>query len=243
MAEKWTRYVKTISLKRVLEPLLDENILRLDAWRSWEEGGSKSSPFNWLILKESTRRSFEVHYLSLLDGPFSRSAILEKLDETSAVDAVVHELHYRVPASSRIGDRFASVLGEDVYRRMEFVAMFEWYPCRREPNMSPERIGRHKWYEQVYSYRQPEEAELGFEPAVLDLMGFLPLQVWKETIGRRVSNKYQEAVENFKTYTANIKGVHIKKILWAIFPRDMVSSREYSLKEEETWELVDIDRW
>jgi hypothetical protein len=227
----YIRHIWTNSLQQVLDGLASGEILKLTAHRSYGNVTSTSRPYHWVFIRESEVILTQMDFLSLHHGQFNKKAMLELLDDPKIEDAPVHELDIHIE-KGLIGKAFAEMRNDDSFIDKNYVAHFEEYPIRREPEENKFTADARD------KFKDYDLGRLGFEPATLDLKYVLPLDNWKEIVRGHLSQERQVQFEAFKADFQRLANQEIRCLTLSVFSKDICSARVYKRLKGDVWTLV-----
>jgi hypothetical protein len=233
---RYYRYVATATLSRLLTPLQDTSILRLEAARSWQHKAKKAPPvLSYVSLKGRQIGHLEIDYNSLVDSPFNKKGVSDFLQSSGAQDASVDHLDVLVPPTVGLGDRYAEARKDPGLAHQEFVASFVKYPASRDKEGETEFT---RFLQSWHDKPEPLESLLNLHLASLDFEYAIPVANWREiSRTRRLSKQYQEMLDEWKEWHQGAAASVIRDIVRAIFPPSMTSGRQYTLKSKGQWVL------
>lgn len=231
----YVRYVKTVTLSRILESLKNDQLCSFKAKRSFSvESKSRLPDLSYVKIKERKRKRVDIDYNSLNHGTFDKDRVMEILIETGAEEAIVHELDLEIPEEVEVGKLVARLKNDSSFRNLRYVAHFEFYPCRREEE-------ENKFVEEIKNFREDTDMRQGFEPASLDFQYPLWIQIWRDIsrMGRR-SVIYTQTIEYLKKLNRG-NNEYQRKIVKSLFPHGMTSGRMYKRgRGKEKWILTNV---
>ena len=223
--------------------------MQMEAIRNAQTETPKQVPqsVRWLTHVERKVCDLDLNYSVKKHGSYSKKIVDEFIVSTDCKDLLVESMTLLVN-SDEARKAAAELLMKggvppgQIRSGEDYVAYFENTPCRRFP--SEEKAPQ--WIDGVMSFRTEEEKQLGFEPAVMDLVHVLPFDVWRDVEGKkRISRAFEREVERIK----NMLNVHDDpafsktKIMYSLFPKaaGIVGGRQEALTEKDTWVVVGFD--
>jgi hypothetical protein len=227
----YIRHIWTNSVKYVLEGLTAGEVLRLTAHRSYGNVFNTSRPHHWASIKESNVVLTQIDFLSLHHGQFDTVALMQLLDNPKIEDAPAHELDIYI-GKGPIGKAFAEMRRDKDFEDKGYVAHFEEYPIRREPEENKFTADAREKFEDY------DLGRLGFEVATLDLKYVLPLANWKEVVRGHLSQEYQAQLKAFKVDFLRLANSEVRRLALSVLSKDICSAREYKRLKGDVWTLV-----
>jgi hypothetical protein len=229
---RYIRYVATNSYRHVTEPLDSKTILRLEARRTFGENKGHSQPLPYMNVKLFETVDVGIDYLSSNGYPFSKKGIADFIDSSDGlVDLPVQRLDV-LAGSGPIGAALAELRGDRAIRDLEWVAMFEEFPLRRE-------LEENDYTSVVRSQFALEDlGKIGFEPASLDLANVLPLEVWRTVVKYRLSRDLKGQIESWAASLQNLENSAVRKFALSMFPKDICNGRVYERLRGNIWKLT-----
>lgn len=229
---RYLRYVATNSIRKVLEPLESDSVIRLDARRSFAQQTGSSQPLQYLNVHLREATDVDVGYLSVNGYRFSKKGLFDFIDSADGlIDLPVQAMDLLI-GKSPIGAAFAELRSDQSLKSLPWVAMFEEFPLRREPE-------ENEYTEFVRSRFQLDGlGKIGFEPASLDLTNILPLNVWKQVVRFRLSRDLRDQIESWAAMLQEVKTSAVRNLALGMFPKEICRGRQYERLKGDVWRLV-----
>ena len=211
----------------------------MKASRTSSECNGISSPLTWINLRESDQHSFNVDYLSLIDGRFIKKTLYDLIDEWKLGDVPIQELSLRISQESGIPKELAKAIENESLGHQDWVACFNEYTLRSEDEKSKFVIAVRK------HHQERGLAKLNFQYAVLDLTYILPCQYWKEIVRSKQSRirktQFDRWVVKFHddTFGRTLQR-SVMKHFWPTGENMICETRTYQRIKDNVWRIMSL---